>query len=104
MGKGQSKAPVRLATGLNLATFLLRPQNRGWVTTTAVVIASIIVFTIACSEGPISDLEGEDQRVAVKMLVLTAMLIIALCGLAIWAPFRELQDTVARGSTTTPSR
>ena len=51
-----------------------------------------------------SDLEGEDQRVAVKMLVLTAMLIIALCGLAIWAPFRELQDTIAPGSTTTLSR
>ena len=50
------------------------------------------------------DFEGEDHRVAVKMRVLTAMLIIALCGLAIWAPLSELQDTIARGSTMTLSR
>jgi hypothetical protein len=71
MGKGQPKSVGRVAMGSNLATVLLRKQNRGWVTTAAVVIASVIGFAIAWQRWGAPSLEGDDYLVSEEKIVVT---------------------------------
>jgi len=71
MGKGQSKSASSAPTGLNLAAFLLRPQNRGWVSTAAVVIASVIAFVVAWHRWGVPALEGDDYLVTEDKIVVT---------------------------------
>jgi hypothetical protein len=71
MGKGQSKSPAAVGAGFNLAAFLLRPQNRGWVTTTAVLIASIVAFVVAWQKWGPQSLEGDDYLVTADKIVVT---------------------------------
>jgi hypothetical protein len=71
MGKGQPKPAGRAATGLNLAAVLLRKQNRGWVSTAAVVIASVIGFAIAWQRWGAPSLEGDDYLVSEEKIVVT---------------------------------
>lgn len=71
MGKGQPKSAGGVAAGLGLAAFLLRPQNRGWVSTAAVVIASVIGFVVAWHRWGAPALEGDDYVVTDDKIVVT---------------------------------
>jgi len=71
MGKGQTKPAGGRAPGFNLAAILLRPQNRGWVTTSAVVLAALIGFGIAWQRWGVPSLEGDDYLVTAEKITVT---------------------------------
>jgi len=50
------------------------------------------------------DRDDEDQRVSVSTLVLIALFIIVLCGVVIWAPWSELEQTISLSATAAASR
>src|SRR6478735_10724335 len=72
MGKGQSKSPTAITAGIGIAGFLLRRQNRGWVTTTAVVVAAIIGFAVAWQKWGAPSLEGDEYLVTAEQIQVTA--------------------------------
>jgi hypothetical protein len=113
MGKGQPKSAGGAAAGLNLAAILLRPQNRGWVSTTAVVIASIIGFVIAWHRWGAPALEGDDYLVSEDKIVVTpqpawihanvkADCLRALAGMQLKLLDRELVEKIGSAFTLHP--
>ncbi len=70
MGKPQPKS-AGLDRGLNFIEILLRPQNRGWVTTTAVAIVCIVGLVIAWQYWGSHVLTGDDYLVTADKIVVT---------------------------------
>lgn len=71
MGKGQPKSPTAINTGIGIAGFLLRPSNRGWVTTVAVVLASLIGFAISWQKWGAPSLESDEYLVTAEQIQVT---------------------------------
>jgi hypothetical protein len=71
MGKGQPKSAGGMVTGFNLAAILLRPQYRGFFSTTAVVIASVIGLVIAWHRWGAPTLENDEYLVTEDKIVVT---------------------------------
>jgi hypothetical protein len=113
MGKGQPKSAGRVATGLNLAAILLRKQNRGWVSTAAVVITSVIGLAIAWQRWGAPSLEGDDYLVKEERIVVTpqpawihtnvkADCVRALAGMQLKLLDRELVEKISSAFTLHP--
>ncbi|HEY2414380.1 MAG TPA: hypothetical protein VGI40_19200 [Pirellulaceae bacterium] len=113
MGKGQPKSAGRAAAGLNLAVILLRKQNRGWVSTAAVVLASVIGVAIAWQRWGVPSLEGDDYLVSEDKIVVTpqpawihtnvkADCVRALAGMQLMLLDRELVEKIGSAFTLHP--
>jgi hypothetical protein len=71
MGKGQSKSVAAIGAGVSLAGFLMRPQNRGWVTTLAVVLAAIVGSCIAWQKWGAPSLGSAEYLVVPEQIEVT---------------------------------
>jgi len=113
MGKGQPKSPAAITAGIGIAGYLLRRQNRGWVTTTAVVLAALIGFAIAWQKWGAPSLEGDDYLVTAEQIQVTPQpnwihgnvkteCVRSLTGLKLSLLDHELVEKVANAFTLHP--
>lgn len=113
MGKGQPKAPAAINTGIGIASFLLRPSNRGWVTTIAVIFAGLIGFRVAWQKWGAPSLENDEYLVTAEQIQVTPQpnwihtnvkteCVRSLSGLKLSLLDRELVEKVADAFTLHP--
>jgi len=113
MGKGQPKSPAAITTGISVAGVLLRPQNRGWVTTSAVVLAASIGFAVAWQKWGAPSLDRDEYIVSADQIQVTpqptwihtnikAECVRSLTGMELSLLDRDLLEKVANAFTLHP--